>query len=185
MKSKAAVISALVLFGLVLSSCDKKNASLVNRRTATSKRIEEIRVSTAKAEYLAAVEVYKAAVREFLRSHPPAPPNDSPGAILLFIAPLSGWEEGVEHFKTAARRGNDDDDEEGFNPFLFMMAMFDARDKAKAAGVLERLGALGVSIRTLEDHPSEFTRIVYDLFGFRLPSPPGSDEEDEGGGVAA
>lgn len=51
-----------------------------------------------------------------------------------------------------------------------LRAMFDARDKAKAAGVLERLGALGVSFATLGgEEPYEMCRIV---FGFRPPSPP-------------
>ncbi|GHT50281.1 hypothetical protein AGMMS49990_02390 [Endomicrobiia bacterium] len=36
-------LSIFVAFGLVLSSCDKKNASLVNRRTATQEKIEEIK----------------------------------------------------------------------------------------------------------------------------------------------
>ncbi|GHT45773.1 hypothetical protein AGMMS49936_03590 [Endomicrobiia bacterium] len=37
-------ISAIVLFGfLCLSSCDKKNAFLVNRRIATPERVEEIK----------------------------------------------------------------------------------------------------------------------------------------------
>ncbi|GHT62990.1 hypothetical protein AGMMS49531_11290 [Endomicrobiia bacterium] len=41
MKTKKSM-SAVVLFGfLVLSSCDKKNAFLVNRRTATPEKIEE------------------------------------------------------------------------------------------------------------------------------------------------
>ncbi|GHT56929.1 hypothetical protein AGMMS50233_09790 [Endomicrobiia bacterium] len=38
---KKKVMSAIVLFGLALNSCDKKNASLVNRRTATPEQIEE------------------------------------------------------------------------------------------------------------------------------------------------
>ncbi|GHT44737.1 hypothetical protein AGMMS49936_00670 [Endomicrobiia bacterium] len=38
------VLSMFVLFGLVLSSCDScnKNACLVNRRTATPERIEQL-----------------------------------------------------------------------------------------------------------------------------------------------
>ncbi|GHT51404.1 hypothetical protein AGMMS49990_05620 [Endomicrobiia bacterium] len=42
MKTKA-MLSAIVLFGLMLSSCDKKNAFLVNRRHATPDRIEQIK----------------------------------------------------------------------------------------------------------------------------------------------
>ncbi|GHT44967.1 hypothetical protein AGMMS49936_01440 [Endomicrobiia bacterium] len=63
------IVAITVLFGLVLSSCDKKNAFLVNRRIATSERIEEIRRVAAKSEYLAAVRVYKAAVREYLKEY--------------------------------------------------------------------------------------------------------------------
>ncbi|GHT49591.1 hypothetical protein AGMMS49990_00540 [Endomicrobiia bacterium] len=189
MKSKAAVISALVLFGLMLSSCDKKNASLVNRRTATPNRIEEIRVATAKAEYLAAVEVYKAAVREFLRPCPSAA-RDALEMIKILIIPLLGWEEDAEHLRVEVLSELDEfngDDKKVINALL--MPMFDARDKAKAAGVLERLGALGVPIMILGGNRSpELSRIAYDLFGFRLPSPPSQDdddEDDEGGGVAA
>ncbi|GHT63782.1 hypothetical protein AGMMS50222_10480 [Endomicrobiia bacterium] len=41
-KTKLLISSSCILFGfLVLSSCDKKNASLVNRRTATPEKIEE------------------------------------------------------------------------------------------------------------------------------------------------
>ncbi|GHT58495.1 hypothetical protein AGMMS49531_00740 [Endomicrobiia bacterium] len=41
-KTKLLNSSSFILLGfLVLSSCDKKNASLVNRRTATSEKIEE------------------------------------------------------------------------------------------------------------------------------------------------
>ncbi|GHT52289.1 hypothetical protein AGMMS49990_08380 [Endomicrobiia bacterium] len=36
------VLSVLALFGLALNSCDKKNAFIVNRRTATPEKIEEI-----------------------------------------------------------------------------------------------------------------------------------------------
>ncbi|GHT55281.1 hypothetical protein AGMMS50233_04940 [Endomicrobiia bacterium] len=36
-------MSIFVAFGLVLSSCDKKNAYLVNRRTATPEKVEEIK----------------------------------------------------------------------------------------------------------------------------------------------
>ncbi|GHT51913.1 hypothetical protein AGMMS49990_07270 [Endomicrobiia bacterium] len=36
-------LSMFVAFALALSSCDKKNASLVNRRTATPKKMEEIK----------------------------------------------------------------------------------------------------------------------------------------------
>ncbi|GHT53715.1 hypothetical protein AGMMS50233_00250 [Endomicrobiia bacterium] len=42
MKTKA-MLSAIVLFGLMLSSCDKKNASLTNRRHATPEKIEQIK----------------------------------------------------------------------------------------------------------------------------------------------
>ncbi|GHT33064.1 hypothetical protein AGMMS49592_0930 [Endomicrobiia bacterium] len=185
MKSKAAVISALVLFGLVLSSCDKKNASLVNRRTATPEKIEETRVATAKAEYLAAVEVYKAAVREFLRLYPSSADCQMDKLIAVFITPLLGWEKDAERIKVDVLSEFEhvsDDGKKVINAFL--MPMLDARDKAKAAGVLERLGALGVPIMTLvdDDRSLEFNRITYDLFGFRLPSPP--EDEDEDGDAA-
>ncbi|GHT61913.1 hypothetical protein AGMMS49531_09400 [Endomicrobiia bacterium] len=41
MKLKA-ILSVFVAFSLALSSCDKKNASLVNRRTATPEKIREV-----------------------------------------------------------------------------------------------------------------------------------------------
>ncbi|GHT56155.1 hypothetical protein AGMMS50233_07360 [Endomicrobiia bacterium] len=49
MKTKAvkATLSIFVAFSLALSSCDKKNASLVNRRYATPERVEEIKIANA------------------------------------------------------------------------------------------------------------------------------------------
>ncbi|GHT72141.1 hypothetical protein AGMMS49950_10400 [Endomicrobiia bacterium] len=41
MKLKA-ILSVFVAFSLALSSCDKKNAFLVNRRTATPEKIREV-----------------------------------------------------------------------------------------------------------------------------------------------
>ncbi|GHT71265.1 hypothetical protein AGMMS49950_07580 [Endomicrobiia bacterium] len=50
-KTVKATLSMFVAFSPALSSCDKKNASLVNRRTATPKRIEQIKeVQRAKAK---------------------------------------------------------------------------------------------------------------------------------------
>ncbi|GHT56361.1 hypothetical protein AGMMS50233_08010 [Endomicrobiia bacterium] len=43
-------LSIFIAFGLALSSCDKKNASLVNRRTATPEKIEEVKRAKAKQE---------------------------------------------------------------------------------------------------------------------------------------
>ncbi|GHT60018.1 hypothetical protein AGMMS49531_05150 [Endomicrobiia bacterium] len=41
-KTVKATLSVFVAFSLALSSCDKKNVSLVNRRTATPERMKEI-----------------------------------------------------------------------------------------------------------------------------------------------
>ncbi|GHT40214.1 hypothetical protein AGMMS49921_01210 [Endomicrobiia bacterium] len=41
-------LSIFVEFSLVLSSCDKKNAGIVNRRTATPEKVEEIKRTKAK-----------------------------------------------------------------------------------------------------------------------------------------
>ncbi|GHT42696.1 hypothetical protein AGMMS49921_08530 [Endomicrobiia bacterium] len=50
-KVVSAISSAIVLFGSMLSSCDKKNAFLVNRRTATPEKVKEIkRAKEEKAE---------------------------------------------------------------------------------------------------------------------------------------
>ncbi|GHT38249.1 hypothetical protein AGMMS49593_07160 [Endomicrobiia bacterium] len=42
-KTLKTAISIFIAFSLALSSCDKKNAFLVNRRTATPEKIEEIK----------------------------------------------------------------------------------------------------------------------------------------------
>ncbi|GHT45547.1 hypothetical protein AGMMS49936_02980 [Endomicrobiia bacterium] len=42
-KTLKAALSIFIAFSLALSSCDKKNAGLVNRRTATPEKIEEIK----------------------------------------------------------------------------------------------------------------------------------------------
>ncbi|GHT72153.1 hypothetical protein AGMMS49950_10450 [Endomicrobiia bacterium] len=41
MKKTTGLITIIV--GLIISSCDKKNAVLVNRRTATPEKVEEIK----------------------------------------------------------------------------------------------------------------------------------------------
>ncbi|GHT35347.1 hypothetical protein AGMMS49592_5590 [Endomicrobiia bacterium] len=40
---KTKLLISFISFGLILGSCDKKNASLVNRRRATPEKIEEIK----------------------------------------------------------------------------------------------------------------------------------------------
>ncbi|GHT55468.1 hypothetical protein AGMMS50233_05460 [Endomicrobiia bacterium] len=50
LKTLLTIFITFTLFSLFLSSCDKKNASLVNRRTATHEKIEEIRRAKAKEE---------------------------------------------------------------------------------------------------------------------------------------
>ncbi|GHT38521.1 hypothetical protein AGMMS49593_08070 [Endomicrobiia bacterium] len=42
-KTLKTAISIFIAFSLALSSCDKKNAFLVNRRTATPEKVEEIK----------------------------------------------------------------------------------------------------------------------------------------------
>ncbi|GHT72059.1 hypothetical protein AGMMS49950_10050 [Endomicrobiia bacterium] len=54
----------IILLGLIISSCDKKNAFLVNRRTATPEKIEKIKeAEKIKAEKIAIPEKTKEAER--------------------------------------------------------------------------------------------------------------------------
>ncbi|GHT55578.1 hypothetical protein AGMMS50233_05740 [Endomicrobiia bacterium] len=55
---KTKLLISFISFGLMLSSCDQKNARLVNRRVATPEKIEEIK----EAERIK-VEVIKEAQR--------------------------------------------------------------------------------------------------------------------------
>ncbi|GHT50764.1 hypothetical protein AGMMS49990_03750 [Endomicrobiia bacterium] len=67
---KKKIISAIILFGLALSSCDKKNASLVNRRRATPEKIEEKEkfISEAQAAFDAAEKANESVINSFLHA---------------------------------------------------------------------------------------------------------------------
>ncbi|GHT57207.1 hypothetical protein AGMMS50233_10340 [Endomicrobiia bacterium] len=75
MKLKA-TLSIFVAFCLALSSCDKKNAFIINRRYATLEKIEEIKEAKAKEEEKSAATP-SSAVKYVLPVEPTADTSES------------------------------------------------------------------------------------------------------------
>ncbi|GHT33934.1 hypothetical protein AGMMS49592_3290 [Endomicrobiia bacterium] len=79
MKLKA-ISSIFVAFSFALSSCDQKNARLVNRRTATPERIEKIkeaqRAKAREKEKLAVTPLKLEPVSKSIKEKEPAPDSN-------------------------------------------------------------------------------------------------------------